>query len=196
MSLRQFYFLLTTSSLLLSKTVSGGPLSIGNFTQIKMEYQYTDYLKYSYPSPILFEYPNQQYIQPLPFIADFPENRGLIRVTQGLGINDELQVKYQYSDMDEGIFQDLFNLKYQRNISASTDAHVSGQITRGSGGFLGKMIGFGGKIDWAGFVLASGSYAYYTNEVDSLESIRKRCSFLSVETPAEFNSFNSLSGQA
>lgn len=170
MSYHQLIISSLVTSILFTPGVMSGPLSIGNFTQVKMEYQYTDYFQYTYPNPILFEYPNQQYIQPLPFIADFPENRALIRVTQGLGINDELQVKYQYSDLDQDIFQDLFNIKYQRNLSASADAHISSQITRGSGGFLGKMIEIGGKMDWAGFILASGSYAYYTNEVDSSES--------------------------
>ena len=144
-----------------------GPLSIGNFTQVKLEYQYTDYLQYTFPNPILFEYPNQQYTQPLPYISDFPENRALIRITQGLGFNDELEIKYQYSDLDETTYQDLFNLKYIRTLSGMADAHVSTQLTRGSGGFLGKMIEAGGKVDWSGFFMLSGSYAYYTNELDT-----------------------------
>ncbi|MFH1862124.1 MAG: hypothetical protein ABH878_04855 [bacterium] len=153
--------------LLYPLAVFSGPLSIGNFTQVKLEYQYTDYLDYTYPNPILFEYPNQQYTQPLPYILDFPENRALARVTQGLSFNDELQLKYQYSDLAEDVFQDLFNVKYTRNLSASADVHVSGQLTRGSGEFLGKMIELGGKVDWAGFFLVSGSYSYYTNKVDT-----------------------------
>ena len=150
-------------------TAYAGVLGLG-FTQIKTEYQYSDYTRYTYPSPILFEYPNQDYRQPAPNINDFPENRGLIKITQGLGINDALLVKYQYSQLDEENHQDLFNLKYVRNLSASTEAHVSGQITRGTGGFLGKMIEAGGKVDWAGFVLAEASYAYYSNKVDTAGS--------------------------
>lgn len=144
-----------------------GPWSIGNFTQVKLEYQYTDYLEYKYPNPILFEYPNQDYRQPVPYIADFPENRALAKVSQGLGINDVLHVKYQYSDLDRNKWQQLFNLKYVRNLSASTEAHVAGQITTGSGSFLGKMIEVGGKVDWAGFFLLEGTYAYYSNKVDT-----------------------------
>jgi hypothetical protein len=135
-----------------------------------MEYQYTDYLKYNYPNPVLFEYPNQQYTQPLPYIADFPENRALVRVTQGLGINDEIQLKYQYSDLDVENYQELLNLRYQRNLSAAADGHVSTQLTRGAGGFMGTMFETGGKIDWAGFVLLSGSYAYYSNKTDTSSS--------------------------
>ncbi|TKJ40766.1 hypothetical protein CEE37_07315 [candidate division LCP-89 bacterium B3_LCP] len=160
--------LLISAITLIPASLFAGPLSIGNFTQVKLEYQYTDYLKYSYPNPILFEYPNQQYTQPLPYIVDFPENRSLARVTQGIGFNDEIQLKYQYSDLSENNFQDLFNLKYQRNVSASADVHISGQFTRGTGNFLGKMVQLGGRYDWAGFVLASASYAYYTNEIDSV----------------------------
>ena len=147
--------------------ISAGNLSLGNFTQIKLEYQYTDYFDYTYPNPILFEYPDHDYRQPAPYIADFPENRALAKITQGLGINDELQIKYQYSDLDETRYQDLFNLKYVHNLSPSADLRLSTQITRGSGGFLSRMIGVGGRIDWAGFVLAEGSYAYYANKLDT-----------------------------
>jgi len=170
MSLRQIFCIFLTILLIWTANVFAGPLSIGNFTQVKLEYQYTDYFKYTYPNPILFEYPDQQYTQPLPYIADFPENRALLRIIQGLGFNDELEMRYQYSDLNEENHQDLFFLKYQRNLTASADAHVSGQITRGISGFLGKMIEVGGKYDWAGFFLASGSYAYYTNESDTSDS--------------------------
>jgi len=144
-----------------------GPWSIGNFTQVKLEYQYTDYLDYTYPSPILFEYPNQDYRQPVPYIADFPENRALAKVSQGFGINGVLHTKYQYSDLDRNKWQQLFNLKYVRNLSSSTEAHVAGQITTGSDNFLGKMIEVGGKVDWAGFVLLEGTYAYYSNKANT-----------------------------
>lgn len=144
-----------------------GKFSIGNFTQVKLEYQYSDYLDYTYPSPILFEYPGQDYRQPMPYIADFPETRALMKVTQGLGFNDVIHLKYQYSDLDRDKNQELFNAKYVRNLSASTEAHVSGQLTWGTGGFLSRMIEAGGKVDWSGFVLAEGSYGYYYNQVDT-----------------------------
>ncbi len=156
---------------LFTNRASAGPLSIGNFTQVKAEYQYTDYNDYTYPSPIFFEYgaSGHDYRQPAPYIVDFPENRALIRVTQGLGINDAIFVKYQYSQLDpvEDKWQDLFNLKYERNLSAATTAHVSGQLTRGSGSFTGKMVEIGGKVDWAGFVLLDCKYGYYSNTVDT-----------------------------
>lgn len=170
MSLRHISYSLTILITAVFSATKAGPLSIGNFTQVKLEYQYTDYLKYTYPNPIFFEYPNQQYTQPLPYIADFPETRVLARVTQGLGINDELQIRYQYSKLDETIFQDLVNIKYERNLTDFADAHISAQLTRGSNEFLGKMIEIGGKYDWSGFFMASGSYAYYTNESDTSAS--------------------------
>ncbi len=154
---------------MLFSTAEAGPLSIGNFTQVKLEYQYTDYNQYTYPNPILFEYPNQQYTQPLPYIADFPENRGLVRVTQSLSFNDELQLKYQYSDLDkyEDNWQDLFNIRYLHYLTGSADVHASTQFTRGAGGFDGKMFEFGGRYDWAGFILFKASYSYYTNKTDT-----------------------------
>jgi hypothetical protein len=167
MTIRKFIYLLNSSVFIFTSSAFGGPLSIGTFTQVKMEYQYTDYGKYTYPNPILFEYPEQQYIQPAPYVADFPENRALFRVTQGLGINDELVVKYQYSDLDEGNQQELFNLKYNRNLSSATEAHISTQLTTGVADFLGKMFEGGAKIDWSGFFMLSASYAYYSNETDS-----------------------------
>ena len=151
-------------------SLHAGPLSIGNFTQVKLEYQYTDYGEYTYPNPMLFEYPEKQYTQPLPYIADFPENRAMLRITQGIGFNDELQLRYQYSDLTEDNHQDLFNIKYQRSLTDNIDGHVSTQLTRGIEGFEGRMFEGGGKIDWAGFVLASGSYAYYTNDSDTASS--------------------------
>ncbi len=170
MFLRKLICLLISTSFVFVTTSEAGSFSIGNFTQVKMEYQYTDYGEYTYPNPILFEYPEQQYIQPAPYVGDFPENRAMLRITQGLGINDELVVRYQYSDLDDGNQQELFNLKYQRNLAASADAHISSQVTTGIAGFVGKMIEFGGKIDWAGFVLATASYAYYSNESDTTNS--------------------------
>jgi hypothetical protein len=144
-----------------------GKFSIGSFTQVKLEYQYTDYSKYTYPSPILFEFPNQDYRQPAPYIADFPENRALLKISQGLGINDVLHVKYQYSDLTSVNRQELYNAKYVRNLSASTEAHLAGQITKGSGEFTSRMLETGAKVDFAGFTLAEGTYAYYYNTVDT-----------------------------
>ncbi len=166
MSLRKTHFIIALVASTFALAAYAGPLSIGGFTQVKTEYQYTDYDEYGYPDPLLYEYP-EEYFQPLPYVADFPENRGLIRLTKGLGINDEMEVKYQYSDLDEGNQQELFNLKYSRNLSGSADAHLSSQLTTGAAGFLGKMFEAGGKYDWAGFVLASASYAYYSNETDT-----------------------------
>jgi hypothetical protein len=145
-----------------------GALSVGGFTQVKLEYQYTDYLKFAYPNPILFEYNSHDYRQPAPYINDFPENRVLAKVSQGLGINDVLHVKYQYSDLSDTNWQDLFNAKYVRNLSSSTEAHIAGQFTRGRGGFMGKSVEVGGKVDFAGFILADGSYGYYSNTSDSV----------------------------
>ncbi len=163
-------FFFTGILFLACQEVYAGPLSLGNFTQIKLEYQYSDYFEYQYPNPTLFEYPNRDYRQPAPYIADFPENRVLAKITQGLGINDVLHVKYQYSELDRTNQQDLFNLKYVRNLSSATEAHVSGQLTRGEAGFLGKMMEVGGRIDWAGFFMTEGSYAYYSNRVDTASS--------------------------
>jgi hypothetical protein len=149
-----------------------GHFSIGNFTQVKLEYQYSDYLDYEYPSAILFEYPNQDYRQPAPYIADFPENRVLAKVSQGLGINDVLHVKYQFSDLDQAKWQQLFNAKYVRNLSSSTEAHLAGQFTTGSGNFTGKMVEIGGKVDWAGFILGEITYGFYRSEIDTAGSIQ------------------------
>jgi hypothetical protein len=170
MNARKFPLIALALVALSFTSLYAGPLSIGNFTQVKMEYQYTDYGEYAYPNPTLFEYPEQQYIQPAPYIANFPENRALIRITQGLGFNDEMKLKYQYSDLDGGNQQELFNIRYQRNLMASADAHASTQLTTGIEGFVGKMFEFGGKYDWAGFFLFSGSYAYYSNESDTSSS--------------------------
>jgi len=155
--------------LLLPLTTFAGPWSLGTFTQVKMEYQYTDYNEYKYPDPILYEYNQHAYTQPNPFIAQFPENRGLVRVTQGLGINDEIQVKYQYSDLDkiENSWEQLFHLRYNRNLTESADVHIATQFTRGSSNLEGEMVEIGGKYDWAGFIMLSGYYAYYSTKTDS-----------------------------
>ena len=45
--------------------------------RLKIEFQYADYFTYEYPEPVIFRYGRQDYSQDLPFLANFPEKRGL-----------------------------------------------------------------------------------------------------------------------
>jgi len=121
----------------------GRPYSIGNFTQISWN-PILDYLDYEYPNPIFFEYPGQDYRQPAPYIVDFPENRGAGQVSRAWASMTFCMSSTSIRSGREQ-WQQLFNAKYVRNLSASTEAHIAAQITRGSGKFLDRMIEVGGR---------------------------------------------------
>ncbi|MBC8204536.1 hypothetical protein ISS30_08430 [bacterium] len=158
--------------LIISLVSAGESMAIGpNFdyyTKIKLEYQYSDYLSYEYPPFIPYEYPDQNFRQPLPFLADFPERRYLCKVTQAFGPDVETALKYQHSDLDDGRLQRLYNGRGQYDVNDNFSVNGSLQYTistSDTGDLKGYMVDGGCKYDFGGFTMIEPGISVYFNEV-------------------------------
>ena len=137
------------------------------YTKLKLEFQYSDYLQYEYPPFIPYEYPDQDLRQPHPFLADFPEERYLCKLTQAFGPDFELALKYQYSRLDRGSLQRIYNGRGEYDISDSFSINGSLQYTKSvsdSGDFEGYMVDGGFKYDFGGFFMVEPGIGIYINE--------------------------------
>ncbi len=85
--------------------------------KLKVEFQYSDYFEYKYPSPILYHYPDTEYEQKEPYFADFPEYRSLVRYSQSLGNKGVGEIKYQYSKLKENVEQYTYQIKYAYEVN-------------------------------------------------------------------------------
>ena len=143
-------------------------LGSGYQTVIKTEYQYSDYFKYTYPNPILFEYPDQLYFQPLPFIAGFPEHRFLTRITQYFGFKTSLGLRYQWSQLDKNNRQNFYNFRLEHELNDQFSLMGSYQYMSLNNNnddldYAGHTFEFGGKFNFAGAVHIEPSFSYYTS---------------------------------
>lgn len=144
-------------------------LGSGYQTVIKTEYQYSDYFQYTYPDPILFEYPDHLYYQPAPFIASFPEHRFLTRVTQYLGFNTSLGLRYQWSQLDKTNRQNFYNFRLDHELNDQFSVMGSYQFMSLNNqhddtlDHAGHTLEIGGKFNFAGALHIEPSIGYYTS---------------------------------
>jgi len=165
------------------------------YTQIKFEYQYSDYLDYGWPSQIYFDY-SQRYAfqQPNPLLASFPEHRGLTRITQAFGSKLEVDMMYHYSFLGENYWvddygttykwdkkEDLYNGGFKYKLSDSFSLTGTGQYSLATGNQLtdstavtadltGWMIDVGCDYDFGGFFKIVPSISLFFNEIDGAKS--------------------------
>ncbi len=132
-------------------------------TRIKCEYQFTDYNSYQWPDPIPPEYPDVEYTHNDPYIADFPELRTLVRITQAFGPTNVLQLRYQYSDLTDEKTQRLYYVKFARDVSPMVSLYLAYQVTELPDWFNGYMVTFGVHRDQSGWILGDGSLSYFRN---------------------------------
>lgn len=132
-------------------------------TRIKTEYQFSDYLDYTYPDPIYFAYPETQYTQPKPYIADFPEHRYLMRVIQNFDYRTALTLRYQYSGLDTDLNQKSYSAKFDREINDEWKFSLGTQYTDVSGRLNGWSFEGGFRYSFAGYIVIQPQFAYYTN---------------------------------
>lgn len=144
-------------------------LGAGYQTVIKTEYQYSDYFKYTYPNPILFEYPDVPYSQPTPYIFSFPEHRFLTKITQYLGFDTNLGLRYQFSQLDKTNQQQIYYSRLTHELSDLYSIMGTYQFmefknsAESNKNYSGHMFEVGGKFNFAGAVYIEPSYGYYTS---------------------------------
>jgi len=142
--------------------------SDGNYaTRVKAEYQYTDYDAYRYPPPIEPDYPNREWEQAEPYFAEFPEHRGLIRITQALGTQSTVQARFQYSDLSSTKDQRLYYLKYAREISPAASISAAWQMTSQPAYMDGNALMLAWRYDRAGWILMDAGVGFFRNDYDS-----------------------------
>ncbi len=135
--------------------------------KIKLELQYADYWEYEYPEPILFKFGLQDYTQNLPYIANFPEKRGLLKFTRLMGPNTAISVKYQFSDLREDVNQHLGEAKITRNLSQSVIGLMGVQVIRDSRGFNAYQPGVGFRWNISPLTIVQADAQYYTRGSDA-----------------------------
>jgi len=148
--------------------ILGQLLGAGYQTVIKTEYQYSDYSKYTYPNPILYQYPDVAYSQPQPYISTFPEHRFLTKLTQYFGFKTNLGMRYQWSYLDEENRQKIYNTRLTHELNDEYSimgvyqymSLDNNQNTENN--YSGHMVEFGGKFNFAGAIHLEPSYAFYT----------------------------------
>jgi hypothetical protein len=136
-------------------------------SKLKVELQYADYGEYEYPEPVIYSYGVSPYQQNQSYIANFPEQRGLIKYSRLLGKASQLSVKYQYSAIKEGVTQNLAEVKYTRSMSESVVGIVAGQYLYDSRGFAAYQAGTGALWDISPLTSVQSDIQYYIRGADS-----------------------------
>lgn len=135
-------------------------------TRVKMEYQYSDYTSYRYPQPLIPVYPDTLYQTQDPHIADFPETRTLVRITQTVDPVTALQVRYQYSDLTEDKNQRLFYARLARDVTDMNAVYGAYQFLEQPGNYKGHMMQVGLRHDRSGWIIAETAFSYLRNVYD------------------------------
>jgi len=134
-------------------------------TQVKLEYQYSDYGEYRYPT-ILSDDQNYAFQYINPYISNFPEHRSLAKVTQLLGPITKLEMRYEYSDLDDAKNQHRYFGRLDRDITDMTTLYGAFQYLSGtnsnpdSTSADGSMMMLGLKHDRSGWIKAEASFSY------------------------------------
>ena len=108
-----------------------------------------------------------RYQQNLPYIANFPEKRALIKYTRLVGKAAQLGVKYQYSDIKEDVAQHLAEIKYTRNLSSTVIGIAATQFQYDSRGFAAFQAGTGALWDMSALTSVQGDIQYYFRGADA-----------------------------
>ena len=186
---------LLISAFVIPSTVSAIGPNFDYYTQIKFEYQYSDYLAYGWPSQVYTDY-SQRYAfqQPNPLLASFPEHRGLTRITQAFGSKLEVNMMYHYSFLGDTYWvdeygttykwdkkEDLYNGGFKYKVSDSFSLTGTGQYSLATGNQMtdstavtadlhGWMIDVGCDYDFGGFFKIVPSISLFFNEIDGTQS--------------------------
>ncbi len=158
----------TASLLILLSAVDAFAIFGGGMypTRLKMEYQYSDYTSYRYPEAIIPNYPDTLFQGQDPHIADFPENRALVKITQTLSPMSALQLRFQYSDLTEDKEQNLIYARYAHDVTELHTLYGSYQYLKQPDNYVGHMFQFGIREDRSGWIVGETSLSYLRNVYD------------------------------
>jgi len=131
-----------------------------------MEYQYSDYTSYRYPEPLVPIYPDTLYQTQDPHIADFPENRALLKITQTVDPYTALQLRYQYSDLTQDKEQDLIYARLARDVTDMNALYGAYQYLKQPDVYTGHMYQVGIRHDRSGWIVGETSFSYLHNVYD------------------------------
>ncbi len=137
-------------------------------TRIKIEHQYTDYNSYKYPPPIPPQYPETKWLQYDPYIADFPEKRTLIRLTQAFSPTDVLQVRYQYSDLTYDKKQYLGFVQFAHDVHPQLNLYANYQYLAQPNWQKGWITTIGARYNQSGWIIAEFETGYNRNSVNEI----------------------------
>lgn len=135
--------------------------------KIKVELQYADYGEYEYPEPIVYRYGVQEYVQNYPYIVNFPEKRGLAKFTRILGNTAAAGVKYQFSELRDGVIQHLGEIKLTKNMGSKWIGLVSGQMINDTRKYNAYQPGLGFQWQLSPLTIVQGDAQYYMRGRDA-----------------------------
>lgn len=135
--------------------------------KIKVELQYADYGEYEYPEPIVYRYGVNEYLQNYPYIVNFPEKRGLVKFTRIIGNTTAASIKYQFSELREGINQHLGEVKFTKNMGSAFIGLISGQFINDTRKFNAYQPGLGFQWQISPYTILQGDAQYYIRGKDA-----------------------------
>jgi len=135
--------------------------------KLKVELQYADYGEYEYPEPIVYRYGVHDYMQNYPYIVNFPEKRALTKFTRIIGKTTAASVKYQFSELREGINQHLGEIKLTKNMGSKFIGLISGQMINDTRKFNAYQPGLGFQWQMNPLTIVQGDAQYYFRGKDA-----------------------------
>ncbi len=169
--------------------------------KLKIELQYADYGEYEYPEPIVYRYGLTEYRQLQPYIANFPEKRGLLKFTRLVDDATAIGAKYQYSDIKADTRQHLVEMKITRNLDESVTGLAAVQFVRDTRGFNSYQGGTGAMWNLSVLTTLQGEIQYFYRGGDAtivggrMSTVNTRMKFrqvltLSTALLCEYNYYN------
>ncbi len=157
-------------------------------SKLKVEYQYSDYFTYEYPEPIYYYYGLRDYSQNLPYLANFPEHRALVKFSHLVGGSTALSVKYQFSDLREEVDSHLWEFKITRSMGPGFTALAGAQAVHDTRGFTAWQPGVGFRWEISPLTIIQADAQYYYRGKEAVElggdlgSLNLRCKLRQVLT--------------
>lgn len=168
-------------------------------SRVKFEYEYCDYDQFTYPL-IISDDPLRGYEYISPYIVDFPEHRVLTRIQQALGPLHSIELRHEYSDLNEYKSQQRYYFKYNRSLSdivslygayqhlAVTIDHPDSSSNTG-----GDVFTAGVKSDMSGWIKGEVAFSYDKSRDSNGLIIRTYKPMLNLRW--SFNSITAISGR-
>ena len=151
----------TIACILLTVVTVQEALAFGtNPTRLKLEYQYSDYNRYTFP----LDTNEYKYLDP--YVSNFPEHRILVKVIQSLDPLSNIELRYEYSALTAEKNQHRLYFRENSDIAELTSIYWTYQyldisyVSPDSSNSGGVMFSLGVKHDLSGWIKAEASFSY------------------------------------